>query len=49
MEDVLDVYTRPRDPRRPLICLDEASTQLLADVTPPQPPAPGRPAREDYE
>jgi hypothetical protein len=49
MEDVLDVYTRPLDPRRPLICLDEASTQLLADVTPPLPPAPGRPAREDYE
>jgi hypothetical protein len=49
MEDVLDVYTRPLDPRRPLVCLDEASTQLLADVTPPLPPASGRPAREDYE
>ena len=49
MEDVLDVYTRPYDPRRPQVCLDEASTQLLADVTPPLPVAPGQPAREDYE
>jgi len=49
MEDVLDVYTRPLDPRRPLICLAEASTQLLADVAPPLPAASGRSAREDYE
>ena len=49
MEDVLDVYTRPYDPRRPQVCLDETSRQLLADVTPPLPIAPGRPAREDYE
>jgi hypothetical protein len=48
MADVLDVYTRPLDPRRPLVCLDEASTQLLADVASPLPVAPGRPAREDY-
>ena len=49
MEDVLDVYTRPRDPRRPQVCLDETSRQLLGDVTPPLPLAPGHPAREDYE
>ncbi len=49
MEDVLDVYVRPYDPRRPQVCLDETSRQLLADVTPPLPPAPGRPARADYE
>ena len=49
MEDVLDVYTRPYDPRRPQVCLDEASRQLLGDVAAPLPPAPGRPAREDYE
>jgi hypothetical protein len=49
MEDVLAVYTRPYDPRRPQLCLDEASRQLLGEVTPPLPPAPGRPAREDYE
>lgn len=49
MEDVLDVYVRPYDPRRPQVCLDETSTQLLADVRPPLPPIPGAPAREDYE
>jgi len=49
MEDVLGVYTRPYDPRRPQVCLDETSRQLLGDVTPSLPAAPGRPAREDYE
>jgi len=49
MEDVLEVYTRPYDPRRPQVCLDETSVQLLADVAPPLPPAPGQPAREDHE
>src|SRR5688572_3382947 len=49
MEDVLDVYTRPYDPKHPQVCLDETSRQLLADVTPPLPMAPGVPAKEDYE
>jgi DDE superfamily endonuclease len=49
MEDVLEVYTRPYDPRRPLVCLDETSKQLLRDTRPAQPPAPGRPACRDYE
>jgi hypothetical protein len=49
MEDVLDVYTRPYDPKRPQVCLDETSRQLLADVTPPQSLAPGVAAKEDYE
>ncbi len=49
MEDVLDVYTRPYDPLRPQVCLDETSRQLLGDATPPEPMAPGRVAREDYE
>ncbi len=49
MEDVLDVYQRPEDPRRPVICLDETSRQVLADVRQPLPPAPGRPARYDPE
>ena len=48
MEDVLEVYTRPYDPRRPQVCLDETSRQLLAEVTPPLPVAPGRSARQDY-
>jgi hypothetical protein len=37
------------DPARPVVCLDETSRQLLADVRPPSPPAPGRPARHDPE
>ena len=49
MEDVLDVYTRPYDPRRPVVCLDETSRQLLAEVRPPLAAAPGRPARSDPE
>ena len=49
MEDVLEVYTRPDDPRRPLVCLDETSTQVLRDTRASQWPAPGRPAHVDYE
>jgi hypothetical protein len=49
MEDVLDVYVRPYDPRFPQVCLDELSTQLLADSRPPLPVLPGEPAREDFE
>src|SRR5438094_9218221 len=49
MEDVLDVYQRPGDPKRPLVCLDETSRQVLADVRAPLPPQPGRPARHDPE
>ena len=49
MEDVLEVSTRPYDAQRPVVCLDEASKQLVADVTPPLPVQPGYPAREDSE
>ncbi len=49
MEDVLEVYTRPYDPRVPQVCLDETSTQLLRHVRPPLPAAPGQPARLDPE
>jgi hypothetical protein len=49
MEDVLDVYQRPIDPARPVVCLDETSRQLLADVRPALPVASGRPARHDPE
>ena len=49
MEDVLEVYARPPDPARPLVCLDECTKQLTREVRAPQPAAPGRPAREDYE
>ena len=49
MEDVLEVYTRPYDPERPQVCLDERPVRLLADRRPPLPPRPGTPARQDYE
>ena len=49
MEDVLDLYAEPYDPQRPVVCFDETSTQLLADVSEPLPAKPGRPKREDYE
>lgn len=49
MEDVLSVYTRPHDPARPVVCLDETSRQVLADARPPLPAAPGTPRREDPE
>jgi hypothetical protein len=49
MEDVLEVYHRPYDPRRPLVCLDEASRQLIGEVVRPLPAGPGQPERFDYE
>ena len=49
MEDVLAVYTRPHDPARPLVCLDETSKQLIIESRRPQPMKPGQPARVDYE
>ena len=49
MEDVLDVYERPYDPRFPQVCFDESSTQLIGEVRTPLPAAPGEPPRQDYE
>src|ERR1700686_1273857 len=49
MEDVLEGYTRPYDPDRPVVCLDESNKQLVADVTPPLPMQPGHAASQDYE
>jgi hypothetical protein len=49
MEAVLDVYAAPRDPRRPRVCFDEATKQLIEEVREPLPPEPGQPARYDYE
>jgi hypothetical protein len=49
MEDVLDVYQRPHDPRRPVVCLDETSRQVLAETRDPLPAAPGHVARHDPE
>lgn len=49
MEDVLEVYKRPYDPRRPQVCLDETSKQLIGETRTPVPVAPGREARYDHE
>lgn len=49
MEDILAVYTRPADPRRPVICMDEVSKQVLREVRPSLPPRPGQVRREDAE
>ncbi len=49
MEDVLEVYQRPRDPMRPLVCLDETSKQMIRETRAPLAMKPGREKREDYE
>jgi hypothetical protein len=49
MEDVLEVYHRPHDPDRPVVCVDETSKQLIAETRVPIKAKPGRPARFDYE
>jgi hypothetical protein len=49
MEDVLDLYARPYDPRRPMVCFDEHLVQLIAETRRPLPAKPGRPERYDYE
>jgi hypothetical protein len=49
MEDVLEVYTRPYDPRYPQVCMDEVSKQLLRDTRQSLPMEPGRAQRQDYE
>ena len=40
MEDLLDLYAEPYDLRRPVVCFDETSTQLLAETRPSLPPRP---------
>ena len=49
MEDVLEVYQRPRDQERPVVCVDETSKQLIKETRTPIPATPGKPARHDYE
>ena len=46
MEDVLDLYAEPYDPKRPVVCFDETSTQSLAETRAPMPPRPGRPQQQ---
>lgn len=49
MEDVLDLYEEPPDPKRPTVCFDETSKQLVAEKRAPIPAKAGRPERFDYE
>ena len=49
MEDVLDVYHRPYDPEHPMVCMDEASKQLIGEVRQPLPPRPGQIEKYDSE
>ncbi len=49
MEDILDIYKRPRDPKRPVVCLDEVPKQLISEIKIPLPMLPGKETRYDYE
>jgi hypothetical protein len=49
MEDVIQTYHLPYDPKYPVVCFDEACKQMFGEVKPRQGPRPGRPARSDYE
>jgi hypothetical protein len=49
MEDVLDLYELPYDPKRPVICFDERPCQLIGDAIIPIPIKPGSPKKEHYE
>ncbi len=49
MEDVLDLYQEPYDPRRPVVCFDEVPYQLIGETRLPVPAAPGRRQRVNYE
>jgi len=49
MEDILEVYRRPHDPNRPLVCIDEASKQQAKETREPLSTTVGKPARYDYE
>jgi hypothetical protein len=49
MEDVLDLYAKPYDPKRPWVCFDEKMVQLIIETRHPLPMKPGKPERFDYE
>jgi hypothetical protein len=49
MEDVLEVYRKPYDPFRPVVCMDETNRQLIGETVNPIPMAPGQPQIYDYE
>ena len=49
MEDVLDLYAEPPDPKRPVVCFDESPTQLIGETRVPVAAVPGRIRRYDTE
>lgn len=49
MEHILKLYQKPYDPKRPMVCFDEKSLQLLADITNKLVLKPGRASKQDYE
>jgi len=49
MEDILEVYRRPHDPHKPLVCMDETTKQLTRETRRTVPAQPGIPARFDFE
>ena len=49
MEDVLELYEEPYDPKKPIVCFDELPYQMVAEKRTPLPQKPGRPQRYDYE
>ena len=49
MEDVLDLYEQPKEPKCPLVCFDETAKALHEHFRSPTPPRPGQPARYDYQ
>jgi hypothetical protein len=49
MEDVLDLYEEPYNPKKPVVCFDEMPYQMVAEKRTPLPQKPGRPQRYDYE
>src|SRR5215211_8063764 len=49
MEDVLDLYEEPYEPKRPVVCFDEMPYQMVAETRTPVPAKPGRVVRYDYE
>jgi hypothetical protein len=49
MEDVLGVYKRPYDPKRPVVCMDEVPRQLIGEVRTSLAVEAGKPERQDYQ
>ena len=49
MEDVLELYHEPYDPKQPVVCFDEGTKQLIGETRMPLPIRPGEVARYDYE